>query len=767
MAFLSHKGTFVQAGGPFASQSVTGVGFQPTAVLFWAAPPAGMTPGTLVNGSHLAIGWCDEASVTLAAQPGLNAAGMDNETGERTVRSSEMNYAIDVAGIDGANAIIVLQARVTSLDADGFTLGYNTVDLRAGYFAGSTWHYLAFGGDFKACVFSSTTLGASTGAENVASLGMSSPFVPTALLNWTAVTTGATLAYQLGLGVAGSDATNALSQGALASQAEHTANPSNTYRYQRSTKFVVGLNGSGNTVRKEGTITAVGSNSLDLNWTTAATDRFALLALGGTGLYGQVVVVTQPAATGSQVITGLEVRPLAVLMLGAGGVASTSVESGYGVSIGASDGTRQGVAWSGDADGQAPSISASYQGTDAILLAATPAATASASTVTAKAGLTALGFSGFTLDWTTTDGSAREFLALVIGLEPVADPSERNLLTGSTHTVQGDDNLIAGVEGTVTGNRNVLFALTTGSPAPSITDDNTFKVVADVIDLTAGTVTVNGSPVAGGVAGPGSSTDNAITRFDGAGGGTLQNSAVTLDDTGALGFPDDVRQTFNPGSTNAGLNVGSLAGDPSSPSNGDLWYDSTANELTARINGVSVALGNGGGGGLILLEQHTASSSATLDFTGWYSSAYDEYLIEVVGLVPATDNVELALTVSTDGGSNYSATSYRYAYQYAGSSGSVGNVTNNAGTILALGAGVENTTSTTGHHGSVHLFGPGSSSRVKAFLVDMTYQGTDGYYYSLRGSGWWADVTAVDALRFAYSSGNIAEGTIRIYGLEA
>ena len=59
-----------------------------------------------------------------------------------------------------------------------------------------------------------------------------------------------------------------------------------------------------------------------------------------------------------------------------------------------------------------------------------------------------------------------------------------------------------------------------------------------------------------------------------------------------------VKQTFAPNATTAGLNVGSFAGDPSTPANGDLWYDSTANELTARINGASVALGPGGGGGV-------------------------------------------------------------------------------------------------------------------------------------------------------------------------
>lgn len=67
-------------------------------------------------------------------------------------------------------------------------------------------------------------------------------------------------------------------------------------------------------------------------------------------------------------------------------------------------------------------------------------------------------------------------------------------------------------------------------------------------------------------------------------------------------FADGVRQTFNPNGTNAGLNVGSHTSDPSSPSNGDLWYDSTANELTARINGSNVALGAGGGGGSVATD---------------------------------------------------------------------------------------------------------------------------------------------------------------------
>ena len=82
---------------------------------------------------------------------------------------------------------------------------------------------------------------------------------------------------------------------------------------------------------------------------------------------------------------------------------------------------------------------------------------------------------------------------------------------------------------------------------------------------------------------------------------------------GEMILVDDVRQTFNPGTNKSGLNVGAHTADPSTLLNADLWYQSTANSLRARINGVTVDLGGtavgtgypdtrllyGGGGSLI------------------------------------------------------------------------------------------------------------------------------------------------------------------------
>lgn len=48
------------------------------------------------------------------------------------------------------------------------------------------------------------------------------------------------------------------------------------------------------------------------------------------------------------------------------------------------------------------------------------------------------------------------------------------------------------------------------------------------------------------------------------------------------------KQTMVSGTSSAGLNVGGMAGDPSSLSNGDMWYDSTTGKFRCREGGVSV-----------------------------------------------------------------------------------------------------------------------------------------------------------------------------------
>lgn len=64
-----------------------------------------------------------------------------------------------------------------------------------------------------------------------------------------------------------------------------------------------------------------------------------------------------------------------------------------------------------------------------------------------------------------------------------------------------------------------------------------------------------------------------------------------------LTFEDGITITFNPDGTNAGLNVGSHTSDPSSAANGDIWYNSTSNELKFVASGTTYVVGSGTGGG--------------------------------------------------------------------------------------------------------------------------------------------------------------------------
>lgn len=176
--------------------------------------------------------------------------------------------------------------------------------------------------------------------------------------------------------------------------------------------------------------------------------------------------------------------------------------------------------------------------------------------------------------------------------------------------------------------------------------------------------------------------------------------------------------------------------------------------------------GGGGGGGLTFLEAHTASSSATLDFTSFISGTYDDYLIEIVNIIPATNNVSLRMQLSSNGGSSYNSTSNYYsAVVYvlnAGTSG--GAATGNPTTAFILGDGLSNSSSR-GVSASIRLLSPGSTALDKPLYGTIQYTNQASVVGATYSGLLTVAGTAFNAAQFAMSSGNIASGTIRIYGL--
>lgn len=182
------------------------------------------------------------------------------------------------------------------------------------------------------------------------------------------------------------------------------------------------------------------------------------------------------------------------------------------------------------------------------------------------------------------------------------------------------------------------------------------------------------------------------------------------------------------------------------------------------------ASGGGGGGSLVLLEQHTAAGSASLDFTTAISATYDEYLIEFVNLVPSAAGAFPWLRMSTNGGVSYdSGANYSYD-SFAIFASNFDIASRVAQTKIALTcdgtATGQPTTAGFSFSGSVRLMNPGSTSLFKQ-IIGQTY----GYEASTPSrlmstiQGAYEIATAVNALRVMYSTGNIASGTVRIYGV--
>jgi hypothetical protein len=180
--------------------------------------------------------------------------------------------------------------------------------------------------------------------------------------------------------------------------------------------------------------------------------------------------------------------------------------------------------------------------------------------------------------------------------------------------------------------------------------------------------------------------------------------------------------------------------------------------------------GGGGGGALVLLEQHTASASTSLDFTTCISSTYDEYIIEVLNLLNATDGTNIVMRVSTDGGSTYvSSASYsNAAYRFIGTAAAAG--TGPANTSMGIdgtgGADTLKNTATYGLCGTYRLFNPGSASLYKRLVgTGSTFAASSSELEGFTVTSAYLSATAVNAFQFLALSGNLASGTVRVYGV--
>jgi hypothetical protein len=179
--------------------------------------------------------------------------------------------------------------------------------------------------------------------------------------------------------------------------------------------------------------------------------------------------------------------------------------------------------------------------------------------------------------------------------------------------------------------------------------------------------------------------------------------------------------------------------------------------------------------GITLISSQTASNSASISFTSGLTSTYKAYKFVFVNCRPATDAVRFQFNLSTDSGSNYNVTKtttiflayhnendsdlnfeYRSDYDLAQST-SYQDLTYGNG----VGSDADQSIS-----GTLTLFNPSSTTYVKHFIAcnNSVYPTDISFNHFTAGYG--NTTSAINALRFQFSSGNIDAGTIYMYGIK-
>jgi len=400
MSLLAKKGTFTL---PTSGSIVeTGVGFQPKALMMWC---------TRVTAAGYAVDQGVTFGMATAPTTNIVSASTYSEDNVGTINSVQYirnTSCLAVIVRSGGINIVKVILTLTSFDSDGFTLNCS-----GGSDSLFIVHYLALGGTDLTDAWA----GQITSPTVASSVGYTDPgFQPDLLLvvspgSMTAATQTSTPGSKFGIGAADASL-NQFTSFAV----ENSAIPTDLHSLQKA-EFIHTLANAG-TDSCVANLTSMDPTGFTLNWSTAqATARyFNILALKG-GSY-KVVADTQKTSTGTQAKTGIGFTPKALMLFGANLPSSASVDATLAsTSVGASDGTTEGGVWTGSTDNVSTTDNNSATVTDKILRHAT-----NPSTTNAEADLSSFDSDGYTLDWTTADATAREFISVVFG-SSAAPPS--------------------------------------------------------------------------------------------------------------------------------------------------------------------------------------------------------------------------------------------------------------------------------------------------------------------------------------------------------
>lgn len=399
MTLNAKVGSFV-GNGLTGNQPVTGVGFQPSMVIFWWNV-------ITVDGSEVDFIVGFGVGISSSDRRAVGNYSTDNQGSSANAAWNQSTACIYApSGAPSADFV--------SQDSDGFTVNWLSA-------TGSTINYLALGGSDLTNV-KSGAIAAKTTTGNQPYTGIG--FQPTALILFAGKfstdpldqnTNGAAM-----IGFASSSA----DRGCVAWRNKNLANPQVAKHRQSKTKVAISLTDAG--VFTEADFVSFDADGFTLNFTTAGGTADIVYYLALRGPRFKVSSFNQATATGNQSLTGAGFTPRAALMISANDTAANNdTTSAHALlSLGSATGaTARGCIWAGETDAVSPTVADRNLDRTKLIKMIAPSTLA----VNAAADHVSFDPDGQTINWSTADATAREGLVLWVGdaLSDQGDPSFR------------------------------------------------------------------------------------------------------------------------------------------------------------------------------------------------------------------------------------------------------------------------------------------------------------------------------------------------------
>jgi hypothetical protein len=192
------------------------------------------------------------------------------------------------------------------------------------------------------------------------------------------------------------------------------------------------------------------------------------------------------------------------------------------------------------------------------------------------------------------------------------------------------------------------------------------------------------------------------------------------------------------------------------------------NNSIANVTAYNAAIATGG---MVLISSQTASNSASLSFTTGINSTYKEYQFWFIDIHPRSDGPDFQFNFSTDSGSNYNVTKTTTIFRaYHNEVDDDSGLQYRDDMDLAQGTGFQRIIMSSGTDadqscaGNFTLFNPSSTTYVKHFISTMNDYAFNDYSNQTFTAGYGNTTSAINAIRFQMSSGNM-DGTILMYGI--